>query len=88
MSEEAKKTLTDWLTKMANQSNQCLQNLVEIDGRKPQEESANQENNANHSFSKTTVNKIEYYHIERFYDDDDISDDMKSGKVSTKAFII
>ena len=84
MSEEAKKTLDDWLMKMANQSNQCLENLVKTDSRKPHDESADQENNANKNISNATVDKIEYYLIERFYDDN-IYNDMKSGKMSTKS---
>ena len=76
MSDVAKKTLNDWLTKMANQSNQCLENLVQKDIRKPQEDA---DNSTNHNISKTTVDNIEYYHIEKLYEDN-IYQDMKSGK--------
>ena len=77
---EAKKTLNDWLTKMANQNNQCLENLVRKDIRKPQEESV--DNSTNNNISKTTVDNIEYYHIEKLYEDNIYEDyqDMKSGK--------
>ena len=84
MSEEARKTLDDWLVKMANQDNQCLENLVKTDSRKAQDESTDQENNNNKNFSNASVDKIEYYLIERFYDDN-IYKDMKSGKMSTKS---
>ena len=77
MAMEAKKTLNDWLTKMANQNNQCLENLVRKDIRKPQEESL--DNSTNNNISKTTVDNIEYYHIEKLYEDN-IYQDMKSGK--------
>ena len=86
MSEEAKKTLDDWLMKMANQNNQCLENLVKTDSRKPQDESTDEEKNSNKDISKAAVDKIEYYLIERFYDDN-IYNDMKSGKMSTKSII-
>ena len=76
MSDAAKKTLNDWLTKMGNQTNQCLENLLQKDIRKPQEES---DDSTNHIISETTVDNIEYYHIEKLYEDN-IYQDMKSGK--------
>ena len=76
MAEEAKKTLNDWLTEMANQNNQCLENLVQKNIRKPQEDV---DNSTNLNISKTTVDNIEYYHIEKLYEDN-IYQDMKSGK--------
>ena len=60
MAEEAKKTLNAWLTKMSNQNNQCLENLVQKNIRKPQEDV---DNSTNHNICKTTVDNIEYYHI-------------------------
>ena len=81
MSEEAKKTLQDWLTKMANQDNQCLENLVKINIRKPEEESV--DNSENHNISENTVHTIDYYHIEKLYDDN-LYQDMKSGKCCCK----
>ena len=76
MSEDAKKVLLTWLARMANQNNECLQNLMETDIC--DENDGNQE--SLDDIDIYTVDNIEYCHIEKYYDDQTYQD-MKSGKI-------
>ena len=82
MSQEAKITLLKWLKKMANQKNDCLQNLIEPDSCETQLEMA--ENMANpDQIAIYSIDNIDYCHIDKWYDDE-IYQDMKSGKYINK----
>ena len=65
MSEEAKKVLLSWLGVMASQNNECLQNMMEAeicDDTEVNEDSLD-------DIDIYTVDKIEYYDVEKYYDD-------------------
>ena len=73
MSGEAKQTLTNWLSRMATQDNQCLNSLLQTETC---EINGNPANNAN--IDILNVDKIDYCHVEKWYDDETYQN-MKSG---------
>ena len=83
MSEEAKKVLLTWLGVMANQNNECLQNMMEAEICDDTEENED----GLDDMDIYTVDKIEYYDVEKYYDDQTYQD-MKSGKkMSNHSFL-
>ena len=82
MSGEAKQTLTNWLSRMATQDNQCLNSLLQTETC---EINGNPANNAN--IDILNVDKIDYCHVEKWYDDETYHN-MKSGIMSTRPVTI
>ena len=75
MSGEAKQTLTNWLSRMATQDNQCLNSLLQAETC---EINGNPANNAN--IDILNVDKIDYCHVEKWYDDETYQN-MKRKKI-------